>query len=197
MIQANCFIVADELTRKAIVIDPGGDAPVIAKKVEDLKLDVVAILATHGHFDHVEGLAGLKEKLHAPVMVHEADMPIILRMKEQAALFGVRANPAPQPDRYLTADEEIVFGNLKAKVIHTPGHSPGSVSFLIGSDVFVGDLLFQGSIGRTDLYGGDYDQLLNVVRTRIFTLPPETVVHPGHGPDTSVGREMRANPFFR
>lgn len=197
MIQANCFIVADELSRKAIIIDPGGDAPVIAKRVNDLKLDVVAVIATHGHFDHVEGLKGVKEKLGAPIMVHPSDLPLIKGMRSQAQLFGIAVSDAPPPDRLLADGEEIPFGALKAKVLHTPGHSPGSISLLIDNHVFVGDLLFSGSIGRTDLMGGNYETLINAVEKRIFTLPPETVVHPGHGPDTSVGVEKRTNPFFR
>lgn len=197
MIQANCFLVADKATKKAIIIDPGGDAPVIVRRVNDLGLDVVAVIATHGHFDHVEGLAGVKEKISAPIMVHPEDIPLIKGMRSQGALFGISVAQAPPPDRLLNDGDEIPFGNLTAKILHTPGHSPGSVSVLVGNDIFVGDLLFAGSIGRTDLMGGDYDTLINSVVKRIFTLPAETVVHPGHGPDTKVGIEKRTNPFFR
>lgn len=197
MIQANCFLVADKVTKKAIIIDPGGDAPVIVRRVTDLGLDVVAIIATHGHFDHVEGLAGVKSKIAAPIMVHPDDIPLIKGMRSQGALFGIAVSEAPPPDRLLKDGDEIPFGNHTAKIIHTPGHSPGSVSVLVGNHVFVGDLLFAGSIGRTDLMGGDYDTLINSVTARIFTLPAETVVHPGHGPDTKVGIEKRTNPFFR
>lgn len=197
MIQANCFLIADEATKKAIIVDPGGDAPVIVRRVHDLGLDVVAVIATHGHFDHVEGLAGIKEKIPAPIMIHPADMPLVKGMRSQGALFGIAVQEAPPPDKMLADGDEITFGNLKAKVMHTPGHSPGSVSLYVGGHVFVGDLLFNGSIGRTDLMGGDYDTLINAVTMRIFTLPPDTVVHPGHGPDTTVGFEKRTNPFFR
>lgn len=197
MIQANCFLVADKVTKKAIIIDPGGDAPVIVRRVTDLGLDIVAIIATHGHFDHVEGLAGVKSKIAAPIMVHPDDIPLIKGMRSQGALFGIAVSEAPPPDRLLKDGDEIPFGNRTAKIIHTPGHSPGSVSVLVGNHVFVGDLLFAGSIGRTDLMGGDYDTLINSVTSRIFTLPAETVVHPGHGPDTKVGIEKRTNPFFR
>ena len=197
MIQANCFIVADEATKKAIIIDPGGDAPVIARKIKSMGVEVVAIVATHGHFDHVEGLAGVKASIPAPIMVHPADLPLIRNMKNQGALFGINVTEAPAPDGELSDGQEIAFGNLKASVLHTPGHSRGSVSFLVGNHVFVGDLLFSGSIGRTDLTGGDYDTLINSVTKRIFTLPDDTVVHPGHGPDTRVGTEKRTNPFFR
>lgn len=197
MIQANCFIVADEGTKKALIIDPGGDAPVIVRRIKELGLDVVAVVATHGHFDHVEALAGVKAKIPAPIMVHPDDIPLIRGMRTQGALFGISVTDAPPPDQLLKDGDEIPFGALTAKVIHTPGHSPGSVSILAGGHVFVGDLLFNGSIGRTDLMGGSYETLIQSVKQRIFTLAPETVVHPGHGPDTTVGFEKRTNPFFR
>lgn len=197
MIQANCFIVADEATKKAVIIDPGGDAPVIAKRIKDRGYDVTAILATHGHFDHVEALSGVKDAVDAPIMVHPEDIPLIKNMKNQGALFGIRVTEAPPPDNFLADGDEIKFGSLTIKVLHTPGHSRGSVCFLVDGHLFAGDLLFQGSIGRTDLAGGDYETLINSVLTKVFTLPDDTVVHPGHGPDTTVGREKRTNPFFR
>lgn len=196
MIQANCYIVADETTREAVVIDPGGDAPVIARALEAKKLKPVAILATHGHFDHVAALTGMKRTTGAPIALHRGDLPLVQNMASQGLFFGVQVEPAPPPDRFLEDGETVAFGNLSLQVIHTPGHSQGSVCFLVGKSVFVGDLLFAGSIGRTDLQGGDYDTLIRSVRTRIFTLPDDTTVYPGHGPATSVGTEKRTNPFF-
>ncbi len=196
MIQANCYILGDEDTREAVVIDPGGDVPVIVRHLEARGLETVAIVATHGHFDHVEGLAPLKRQTGAPILAHRGDLALIQGMKGQGLLFGVNVEAAPDPDRFLEDGDEIGFGSHGIKVIHTPGHSPGSVSLLTGNQVFVGDLLFAGSIGRTDLQGGDYDTLIRSVRTRIFTLPDDTVVHPGHGPATTVGTEKRSNPFF-
>lgn len=197
MIQANCYILGDETTKESVIIDPGGDVPTISRVLEARKLKPVAILATHGHFDHVEALAGVKRATGAPILVHQGDLPLIQGMTGQGLLFGVRVEAAPPPDRFLTDGEEVQFGELSVRVLHTPGHSPGSVSFHMDKKVFVGDLLFAGSIGRTDLQGGDYDTLLHSVKTRIFTLPDDTVVYPGHGPATTVGVEKRTNPFFR
>lgn len=197
MIQANCYVLGDEQTREAVVIDPGGDIPVLVRSLEARRLKPVAILATHGHFDHVEGLAALKRATEAPIHVHKGDLPLIQGMAGQGLLFGVRVEAAPPPDVFLEDGDAVRFGGYSLQVLHTPGHSPGSVSYLVDKSVFVGDLLFAGSIGRTDLQGGDYETLLRSVRTKIFTLPEDTVVYPGHGPATSVGTEKRTNPFFR
>ncbi|MBI5442156.1 MAG: MBL fold metallo-hydrolase [Deltaproteobacteria bacterium] len=196
-IQANCYIVGDENTKEAVVIDPGGDTPVILRALAARQLKVVAVVGTHGHFDHVEGLAGMKRGTGAPILVHNGDLPIIQGMTGQALMFGMRVEPAPPPDRFLEEGDRIPFGPYALEVLHTPGHSPGSVSLLLDKKVFVGDLLFAGSIGRTDLQGGDYDTLIASVRRKIFTLPDDTVVYPGHGPETTVAREKRTNPFFR
>jgi len=196
MIQANCYILGDEATREAVVIDPGGDTPLILKELEALRLEPVAIVATHGHFDHVEGLASLRRATGAPVCIHQGDLPLLQGLTGQGLLFGVQVEAAPQPDRLLEEGDLVPFGDMALQVLHTPGHSPGSVSLLIDRAVFVGDLLFAGSIGRTDLQGGDYQTLIRSVRQKIFTLPDDTVVYPGHGPATTVGTEKRTNPFF-
>lgn len=197
MIQANCFIVADTETKEAIIIDPGGDAPVIARRIESLGLKPKAIIATHGHFDHVEGIATLSKLLKVPTYAHKEDMFIIENIQKQGALFGVMIEETPKIDKELTDNMELKFGNLTAKMLHTPGHSPGSVSILIDDHLFAGDLIFARSIGRTDLGGGDYETLINSVNNKVFTLPEETKIHPGHGPDTTVGTEKQLNPFFR
>jgi len=197
MIQANCYLLGDEKTGEAVVIDPGGDVPVILRALEARKLKPVAILATHGHFDHVEGLAAMKRATNAPILLHRGDLPLIQGMTVQGQLFGLRVEAAPPPDRFVTEGDTLVVGGHTVSVLHTPGHSPGSVCFKVDKKIFVGDLLFAGSIGRTDLQGGDYDTLLRSVRDKIFTLPDDTTVYPGHGPETSVGFEKRTNPFFR
>jgi hydroxyacylglutathione hydrolase len=196
IIQANCYILGDEKTREAVVIDPGGDVPEILNVLRTRNLKLVAIVATHGHFDHVEGLASLKRATGAPIMIHDGDLPLIQGLPAQGLLFGLRVEAAPPPDRLLQEGEQVSFGGLALGVVYTPGHSRGSVSLTIDKKVFVGDLLFAGSIGRTDLQGGDYDTLLDSVRKKIFTLPDDTVVYPGHGPATTVGAEKRTNPFF-
>lgn len=197
MIQANCYILGDEKTREAVVIDPGGDVPVLVRSLEAAGLKTVAILATHGHFDHVEGLAQLKQAVGAPIYLHRDDLPLVQSMSSQGTMFGVKVQQAPDPDHYVVEGDTIAFGGLRLEVLHTPGHSPGSVCYRIGDQVFVGDLLFAGSIGRTDLAGGDYATLLRSVREKIFTLGDATTVYPGHGPATTVGTEKRSNPFFQ
>lgn len=197
MIQANCYLLADEASGEAVVVDPGGDTPVVLRALAARKWKPVAIVATHGHFDHVEGLAGMKEATGAPILLHRDDLPLVQGMRGQGALFGIQVGDAPPPDRFVADGDEIRFGAHALKVLHTPGHSRGSVSLAIDGHVFVGDLLFAGSIGRTDLAGGDYDTLIDSVRQKIFTLPDATRVYPGHGPATTVGYEKRTNPFFR
>ena len=197
MIQANCYILGDEQTREAVIIDPGGDVPVIVSNLEAAGLKAVAILATHGHFDHVEGLAQLKQAVGAPVYMHRDDLPLVRDMSNQGAMFGMQVQQAPDPDHYVVEGDTVAFGSLHLEILHTPGHSLGSVCYRIDEQVFVGDLLFAGSIGRTDLAGGDYATLLRSVREKIFTLSDATTVYPGHGPATTVGAEKRSNPFFQ
>lgn len=197
MIQANCYVLGDEKTGEAVVIDPGGDTPVIVRALSSRNLKPVAVVATHGHFDHVEGLAGMKRATGAPILVHKGDLPLIQGMTAQGMLFGLQVEAAPPPDKFVEEGDTIPFGSYALTVVHTPGHSQGSISLCLDRRVFVGDLLFAGSIGRTDLQGGDYDTLIRSVRDKIFTLPDDTVVYPGHGPTTTVAVEKRTNPFFR
>ena len=196
-IQANCYIIGCEATRQAVVIDPGDDADMILMTLAEHKFTVKAILNTHGHFDHVGANRKLKEVSGAPLMIHEADSPMLEHLSTMASSFGMRTENSPPADKFLNEGDEIEFGEYTLKVLHTPGHSLGGVSFLGDGVVFVGDTLFAGSIGRTDFPGGSYQQLIASVREKIFTLPEETVVYPGHGPETTVKREMQYNPFFQ
>jgi len=192
----NCYLVADPARGECAVIDPGEEEALIGRALADLGMRPVAIWLTHAHIDHVLGVPELKRVTGAPVYLHPADRPLYDRVVQQAAAFGMRASPLPPPDREFTHGEVVRVGDLAFAVRHTPGQSLGSVS-LVGADaVFVGDVLFQGSIGRCDLPGGDMDTLLHSIQRELLCLPDDTIVYSGHGSETSIGRERAANPFL-
>ncbi|HVH27054.1 MAG TPA: MBL fold metallo-hydrolase [Vicinamibacterales bacterium] len=198
----NGFVVACEQTREAVLIDPGDEVEDLLAIVRTRHLAVVHILLTHAHVDHVTGVARAKRALGAPVHLHRADLFLYEHAVESGAMFGLRVEPQPPIDVYYTAGEAIAFGRLEARPHHTPGHCPGGVCLQIGqageigTDLFVGDTLFAGSIGRTDLPGGDYETLIASIRDVLFRFGDAAVVHPGHGPDTTIGRERKTNPFL-
>lgn len=192
----NCYIVGCEKTGKAAVIDPGDSCEVILKTLEENDLSLQYILLTHGHVDHVAHLNRVKEKTNATFIMHNDDSFLMHGLSAQAFMFGLPDPGKIKPDHIVTDGELITIGELKAKILHTPGHSPGSITFHIENKLFVGDLIFEGSIGRTDLPGGDHRTLIESVESKIFTLPPETEIYPGHGPSTTVGQEKMTNPFF-
>jgi hydroxyacylglutathione hydrolase len=194
-IMANCFIVGCEESREAAVIDPGAEVPRILEAVEKAQLSVKVIINTHGHFDHVGGNRALKAHTGAPLLIHALDAPMLSRLAEMAGAFGMRSENSPPPDRMVEDGDIIAVGRLTLEVIHTPGHTPGGISLAAPGRVFVGDTLFQGSIGRTDFPGGDFDALLQSIRTRLFPLGDEVTVYTGHGPETVLGQEKRFNPF--
>lgn len=196
-IMANCYVLGCEESKEGVIIDPGGDADRILKKIERHGLTIKFIVDTHGHFDHVGANRKLKDATGAPILIHSGDAPMLSQLTAAAASFGLTAENSPAPDRLLSEGDIITFGNYALRVIHTPGHSPGGIALYTDGHVFVGDTLFSGSIGRTDLPGGDYETLIKNVETKIFSLPEDTKVHCGHGPDTTVAREKRYNPFFR
>ena len=192
----NCYFVIDDATGQCAVIDPGEDADLIASHLRASGFTAVAIWLTHAHVDHVLGVRRLKADTGAPIYLHPADRMLYDRAPEQAFAFGMRADALPAPDRALAHGDELRVGGLTFRARHAPGHSPGSVVIEGNGVVFSGDVLFQGSIGRTDLPGGDLDTLLKSIERELLTLPDSTIVYSGHGPDTTIGRERRANPFL-
>jgi glyoxylase-like metal-dependent hydrolase (beta-lactamase superfamily II) len=192
----NCYVAGDPETRTALILDPGGDADELAQAIAGRGLEVAAIVATHAHFDHVLGAARLRELLGVPFLLHENDGPLLSWLQESGRLWlGIELPAPPEVDDFPHEGDVIVAGGVDFGVLHTPGHSPGSISLVAEDAVFSGDTLFAGSIGRTDLPGGSAEALLAAIRQKLFALDPEVAVHPGHGPSTSVGRELRSNPF--
>jgi hydroxyacylglutathione hydrolase len=210
--QCNCRLLACMRTGEAALVDPGDEAAKILKRLETVRtpqgapIRVKYLLQTHGHLDHIGASRSVKEgRPEAPqILLHRGDEPLYLNLLEQGRIFGLSYD-APLPlDGYLEDGQELEVGDLKLSVIHTPGHSPGSVCLRLHEDstagtaetLYSGDTLFQGSVGRTDLWGADQDQMFSSIKTRILTLDDDTLVCPGHGPDTRVGIEKRSNPFL-
>lgn len=192
----NCFIVGDAVARVAIVIDPGGDVSKITGTLERHELTVAAIVATHAHFDHVVAADALRELTGAPFYMNDADKPLLDWYEESGRMFlGLELGSPPSVDTSAAEGDVLKAGEVELEVIHTPGHSPGSISLVAPSLVFSGDTLFAGSIGRSDLPGGDGETLLEMIRAKLFPLGDDTAVHPGHGPSTTIGEERRSNPF--
>jgi glyoxylase-like metal-dependent hydrolase (beta-lactamase superfamily II) len=197
-LEVNCYIVWDRETKKAFVIDPGGDEDVIKMEVWKNSLDVEYIVNTHGHFDHVGGDAALKEALGAPIAIHGSDAGLMAEAHERGVIFGVNAPKQPAPDKLLEDGSTLKAGGLTLEVIHTPGHTPGGVCLFDRADsiLFTGDTLFAGSVGRTDLEDGSYEELMESIKTRILPLSDSVRIYPGHGPDSTIGAERRNNPFI-
>ncbi len=193
----NCYLAGCEQTRLGAVIDPGGDAPDILAAVEQHGLTIKYVLLTHAHFDHIGAAAELVEATGAPLALHPGDLPL-LRAKGGADLWGIVMRPSPDPDIELQDGQEIEVGTLRLRVLHTPGHTPGHVTFYEPSAkaAFDGDVLFQMGIGRTDFPGSSYQQLMDSIRNKLFTLPGSTTVYPGHGPSTTIEDERYNKPFL-
>jgi len=196
-VEANCYIISCGAGGKAVVIDPGGDGERILAELDRLNLTAAAVVNTHGHFDHVGANGLLVERTGAPLMIHEAGLPFLVSTAENAGFYGLKMDPSPEPDRLLSDGDRICTGEIEFEILHTPGHSPGGICFLTEKIIFTGDTLFAGSIGRTDLHGGDMDTLMESIRKKILVLDEETIVYPGHGPSTTIGREKRNNPFLQ
>ena len=195
----NAFIVGCEQTHKGVIFDPGDEAPKIAAEAERLGLTIVEIIATHAHIDHIGAVQPLKEMLGVPFRVHRNEEILVKAYDQQCSMFGIRFGSESKIDGFLEEGDTVAIGNLRAKVLLTPGHSPGGLCFLFEGTpnrIIVGDTLFMGSIGRTDLIGGDMRVLITHIKTKILSLPDDTEVYSGHGPMTTVGREKKTNPFL-
>lgn len=192
---ANCYVVACARTRAAAVVDPGAPDPWIQETVRAAGLRVERILLTHGHGDHIGGVEWVRSWSGAPVACHPSDVALLRDPGLNGSAWFGTAVSLPEPEHFLDEGAQVVLGDLRLQVLHTPGHTPGGVCFYLPDVLLAGDTLFAGSIGRTDLPGGDHELLVRSIREKLFVLPPETVVYPGHGPETTIGDEMRFNPF--
>ncbi len=194
--QSNCYILADGAVGPAAVVDPGDGAARILALLRDRGLAVSHILLTHGHLDHIGAVRAVKEATGAAVGVHPLDAPMLEDPRQNLSAGSGRPVTAPGPDRLLEDGEELQVGSLRLRVLHTPGHTPGGLCFLLDDRVLSGDTLFAGSIGRSDFPGGDADQLLDSIRTKLLPLPDDLLVCPGHGDFTTIGEEKVGNPFL-
>ena len=193
---ANCYLAACEKTRRGILIDPGAEAGKILRLVREKDIEVTHIVCTHGHIDHIGAAAAVREALDAPLYIHQADSEMLRHPHDALGFYGDKVEPA-EADGFLEDGQELTFGSVTLKVLSTPGHSPGSVCLQGEGELFSGDTLFAGSIGRTDFPGGNFAQIINSIKTKLLVLPEETVVYPGHGPASTIGEEKRYNPFLR
>jgi hydroxyacylglutathione hydrolase len=198
-LQCNCTILGDPVSRKAIVVDPGGDAELLIERLLELDLQVERIIHTHAHLDHFLASRKLKEATGAKLALHRDDLFLWDMLEDQCRMFGIPFEKTPPPDQWLEHEDEIEVKGLQGKALHTPGHTPGSMCFLFEKQklLIAGDTLFQGSIGRTDLWGGDYQKIEESIREKLYTLDEDISVITGHGESTSIGLEMRSNSFVR
>jgi glyoxylase-like metal-dependent hydrolase (beta-lactamase superfamily II) len=193
----NGFVLGCERTREGVIIDPGDEVDELLEIVQARQLSIKYILLTHAHVDHIVGVDAARDALKAPVGLHRDDLELYSRAVEQAAMFGFRVEQPKPVDFFYRPNEPLVFGDYTVHVHHTPGHCPGGVCLQVGNLLIVGDTLFAGSIGRTDLPGGDYDVLLHSIRTVLFAFGDDAIVWSGHGPKTTIGQERRTNPFLQ
>ena len=193
---SNCYIVGSEATKEGMIIDPADEAEEILQSIKELGLKISLIVLTHGHPDHVGALKEIKEATGAEVAIHTDDAES-LQQQSLGFLFGLSYPAPPPPDRLLKDEDSIDIGDLHFGVLHTPGYTPGGICLLGHGVLFSGDTLFNYGIGRYDLPGGDYNELMDSLQTKLMGLPDETVVYPGHGPETTIGTERQGNPFLQ
>jgi len=200
MLACNCSILGDERTGEAVIIDPGDEIERVQEVLERHNLRARYIVATHAHIDHVGGIEKLKEATGAAVLMHESDLPLYQNLALQAAWLGVLPPGTVDVDQFLKDGDTLKWGSRELQVMHTPGHSPGSLCLHLRGEqrrILSGDTLFQGSIGRTDLWGGSFDQIIRSIKDTLLRFPDETPVFPGHGPATTIGDERETNPFLQ
>jgi hydroxyacylglutathione hydrolase len=195
--QENCYVIGDG--EMGAIVDPGDEATRIALAVEQTGLEIGQILVTHAHIDHVGAVGALADEYACPVLMHAEAEPMLDQLPTQAMMMGLRFGRVPAVDRHIEDEEILEVGGLKLESLYTPGHAPGHLAFYVESEglVLSGDALFAGSVGRTDLFGGDMEVLMRSIKERLLTLPDETTVYPGHGPRTTIGDERAYNPFLR
>jgi hydroxyacylglutathione hydrolase len=193
----NTYLIVDDATIDAALVDPSFDSESLWPEIRERGFTLKYVLNTHAHFDHVIGNAFYVTQSGAPLALHRADLPLLRALPEQGRMFGVAVRPSPEPSIWLEEGTPLTLGETEIRVLHTPGHSPGGVTFLYGDAAIVGDCLFAGSIGRTDLPGASQQTLLHSIRTQLLTLPDNTRVLPGHEEATTIGHERATNPFLR
>jgi hydroxyacylglutathione hydrolase len=197
--QENCYVIGDEAAGTGAVVDPGDEAARIALAVEQTNLEITQIIITHAHIDHVGAVAALVDEYSCPVLMHAEAEPMLGQLPAQAMMMGLRFGKVPAVDRHIEDEETIGVGSLELRSLYTPGHAPGHLAFYVESEglVLSGDALFAGSVGRVDLPGGSMEVLMRSIEERLLTLPDETRVYPGHGPETTIGNERAHNPFLQ
>ena len=193
----NCYLVSDSESGAAIYIDPGAEADMLIENISNMNLNLKFIINTHCHIDHVAEASKVIDHFQIPFYIHKGDLPLLDNLREQGKFFGLNVQEIPKITEFVNDGDSFNFGKLTASVLHTPGHSPGGISIKIENSVFVGDCLFMDSIGRTDLPGGNYTQLMKSIQDKLLTLDDSTIVYPGHGPATTIGRERKNNPFLQ
>jgi len=192
----NCYIIFEQNKKDCLLVDPSDDLQILEEYITENNLEPCAIINTHAHIDHIRFTRLIQEKYRLPFYLNEEEIPLLENLQSQGAMFGMDTAAPPEVTHLLTETEELQIKNFSFKVIHVPGHSPGSMCFLFGNDLIAGDVLFNGSIGRTDLYMGNYQLLIESIKKKLLTLPDNVVVYPGHGPSTTIGKERITNPFL-